>query len=312
MPCFDIDWDVTRKNVLRRSFPYLSKTEIGQKIIKYLGEKGEDTVYGIAYNVDATIQGVIKVIETFEKLGYVIYEEKPFRKKRKAKVYKLDELGKIALLVLNAPKIDISSIQYPEDLSEIVKLWLNDECLKEVLIYAIILNIGLTELETQYKQQYLQLMAQTLMIQSIPISQAIIIGSIRSLLKSITLRHLLDQLQRIESESSNEDEKHFAILIQKTILIEDITTLDLYIKTDLYKYVEKILTDDRYINIIETSIKYCLKSYIHDALTSLNMYTTYYLGFNKDVEKMKEWFNIIIYISNFIKKVIRGLGSEKV
>lgn len=302
MSCFNIDWDVTRKNVLRRSFPYLSKTEIGQKIVRYLGEKGEDTVYGIAYNVDATIQGVIKVIKTFEELGYVAYEEKPFRKKRKAKVYKLTELGKIALLVLNAPKIDISSIQYPEDLTEIVKLWLSDECLKEVLIYAIILNIGLTELETQYKQQYLQLMAQTFMVQSI--SQAIIIGSIRSLLKSITLRHLLDLLLRIENESSNEDEKYLSTLAQKAILIRDITTLELYIKTDLYKYVEKIITNDKYINIIEKSIKYCLKSYIQDALISLNMYTTRYLLSNEDIEKIKEWIYTIVYVSKFIKDIL--------
>jgi DNA-binding PadR family transcriptional regulator len=303
MPCFDIDWDATCKNVLRRSFPYLSKTEIGQKIIKYLGEKGEDTIYGIAYNVGATIQGVIKVIETFEELGYVTYEEKPFRKKRKAKVYKLTELGKIALLVLNAPKIDISSIQYPEDLSEIVKLWLNDECLKEVLIYAIILNIGLTELETQYKQQYLQLMAQTLMIQSI--SQTIIIASIELLLKSITLRHLLNLLLRKENESSNEDEKYLSTLAQKVILIRDITTLELlYIKTDLYEYVEKILTNDKYINIIEKSIKYCLKSYIIEALISLNIYTTHYLSSNKDVEKIKKWFDIIASVSKFIGDIL--------
>ena len=307
MSCFNIDWDATRKNVLRRSFPYLSKTEIGQKIVRYLGEKGEDTVYGIAYNVDATIQGVIKVIESFEELGYVVYEEKPFRKKRKAKVYKLTELGKIALLVLNAPKIDISSIQYFEDLSEIIKLWLSDECLKELLIYAVIQNIGLTELESQYRQ-YLQLMTQTLMIQSIPISQAIIIGSIESLLKSITLRHLLDLLLRVENESSNEDEKYLSTLAQRSILIRDITTLELYIKTDLYKYVEEILTNDKYINIIEKSIKYCLKSYILDALISLNMYTIRYLLSNEDIEKIKEkieeWIYMITYVSKFIEDIL--------
>ncbi len=103
MTCFNINWDEVKKNVIKRSFSLLD-TNPRWSILRYLKKVGEDSIYGITLGVGKTIPSVMKTLQPL--IGkYIVYEGKPFRRRRIAVVYKLTDLGEIALQVINAPDI---------------------------------------------------------------------------------------------------------------------------------------------------------------------------------------------------------------
>lgn len=149
------EWDALRDWVLRSSFPTLLH-EVRADIVKHLA-KGDDTLYSISKAIGHPIQSVMKALRVLTERGYVTceYRESRRRRKVKANVCGLTELGRLAALaLLDDIELEIPIQQqqvYAELLRVISGRWLKNEKLRNVYKEALMFMLAVTELERKYQ-----------------------------------------------------------------------------------------------------------------------------------------------------------------
>ena len=153
-----MDWEELRKRALKVSFPslygvYIREPEVRKAVIEALASKGEETAYGLSLSVGKPLPSVVKALKALEEKGYVVAEVKPFKRKREVTVYKLSELGEVAYLTLKLPDYDLSKHLEGEDpVSEDLKNWVGDPCLKQLFSYAILAVLPKLGLEQNHSE----------------------------------------------------------------------------------------------------------------------------------------------------------------
>jgi len=295
MTCFNFNWNEIREKIIKRSFPLLD-TELRWDILRYLKKKGEDSIYGIAIGIGKTIPSVMKTLQPL--IGkYIVYEEKPFRQRKKATVYKLTDLGEIAVLVLNAPDIELPQPSTIPDLSDLMKMWLDDECLREILISFILESIGQSNLEENYED---------LRLSKIQLKGLVIDGNFLTLLKLISTLALLDWLKILHVKAVDKDEKEVYEYLITSIESREKQYLGfLEAREYLRKAIHQISTDKKYIDVIKRSIEYMINVHVGDFAMFFDAYTRFLIGLKGDKKLLEKWMKFREELFNFTEEIIR-------
>jgi len=295
MTCFNFNWNEIREKIIKRSFPLLD-TELRWDILRYLKKKGEDSIYGIAIGIGKTIPSVMKTLQPL--IGkYIVYEEKPFRQRKKATVYKLTDLGEIAVLVLNAPDIELPQPSTIPDLSDLMKMWLDDECLREILISFILESIGQSNLEENYED---------LRLSKIQLKGLVIDGNFLILLKLISTLALLDWLKILHVKAVDKDEKEVYEYLITSIESREKQYLGfLEAREYLRKAIHQISTDKKYIDVIKRSIEYMINVHVGDFAMFFDAYTRFLIGLKGDKKLLEKWMKFREELFNFTEEIIR-------
>jgi|GEM_PF-5622261 len=295
MTCFNFNWNEIREKIIKRSFPLLD-TELRWDILRHLKKVGEDSIYGIAIGIGKTIPSVMKTLQPL--IGkYIVYEEKPFRQRKKATVYKLTDLGEIAVLVLNAPDIELPQpmMSYSSDL---MKMWLDDECLREILVSFILESIGLMNLEENYEDLRLS--------KEIQLKRLVIDGSFFTLLKLISTLVLLDWLKKLHEKAVDKDEKEIYEYLTTSIENEEKQHLGfLEAREYLRKAIHQILTDKKYKDVIKRSIEYVINIYVGNFAMFFDAYTRFLIGLKGDKKLLEKWMKFRDELFNFTEEITR-------
>jgi len=295
MTCFNFNWNEIREKIIKRSFPLLD-TELRWDILRHLKKVGEDSIYGIAIGIGKTIPSVMKTLQPL--IGkYIVYEEKPFRQRKKATVYKLTDLGEIAVLVLNAPDIELPQPSTIPDLSDLMKMWLDDECLREILISFILESIGQSNLEENYED---------LRLSKIQLKGLVIDGNFLILLKLISTLALLDWLKILHVKAVDKDEKEVYEYLITSIESREKQYLGfLEAREYLRKAIHQISTDKKYIDVIKRSIEYMINVHVGDFAMFFDAYTRFLIGLKGDKKLLEKWMKFREELFNFTEEIIR-------
>jgi hypothetical protein len=280
MTCFEINWDDVKKNVIKRSLSLLD-TELRWEILRYLKIVGEDTIYGISKRVGKTIPSVIKTIKPLEG-KYIVSEKKPsFRRKREASVYKLTDLGEIALQVINAPDVQITPY------IDIMKYWVYDDCLKEVFLLAMFSYLELSNLEGN-----INFLKEIIKLGNKSLEEIIATESIRILAKTLSLemkKHADEKLKQLSEQLDP-----YLTLTYSGRILREVST--------------KVVEEKRYEEAINKTIEYWFRK---DAITTINLFYAYsfsylsYLSYRGEEYKtyLNELNNIYQTLRSFLEKL---------
>jgi len=277
MTCFNINWDEVKKNVIKRSFSLLD-TQLRWDILNHLKNVSEDTIYGISKRVGKTIPSVKKTIKPLEG-KYIVSEKKPsFRRKREASVYKLTDLGEIAILVINAPDVKITPY------TDIMKYWVYNDCLKEIFLLAMFSYLELSNIE-----ENIGFLKEIIKLGNKSLEEIIATESIRILAKTLSLemkKHADEKLRQL----SEQLDPYLALTYSGRILREVST---------------KVVEEKRYEEAINKTIEYWFRK---DVITIINLFYAYsfsYLSYRGEDYKtyLNELNNIYQTLRSFLEKL---------
>ena len=277
MTCFNINWDEIKKNVIKRSLPLLD-TELRWEILRYLKIVGEDTIYGISKRVGKTIPSVKKTIKPLEG-KYIVSEKKPsFRRKREASVYKLTDLGEIAILVFNAPNVQITPY------IDIMKYWVYDDCLKEIFLLAMFSYLELSNIE-----ENIGFFKEIIKLGNKSLEEIIATESIRILAKALSLemkKHADEKLRQLSEQ------------------LDPYLTLT-YSGRTLREVSAKVVEEKRYEEVVNKTIEYWFRENINSITTQFYEYSISYLSFRGEEHGtyLNELNNIYQTLRSFIEKL---------
>jgi len=277
MTCFNINWDEVKKNVIKRSFSLIN-TDLRLDILRYLKKVGEDSIYGITLGVGKAIPSVMKTIQPL--IGkYIVYEGKPFRQRKIAVVYKLTDLGEIALQVINAP--DIMSIPHTD--IDIMKYWVYDDCLKEVFLLAMFSYVELSNLEGN-----IDFLKEIIKLRNKSLEEIVATESIRILAKALLLemkKHAGEKLKQLSEQ------------------LDPYLTLT-YSGRTLREVLTKVVEEKRYEEVVNKTIEYWFRENINSITTQFYEYSFSYLSFRG--EEHKTYLNEL----NSINQILRSFTEK--
>jgi predicted transcriptional regulator len=275
MTCFEINWDDVKKNVIKRSLSLLD-TELRWGILRHLKNVGEDTIYGISKRVGKTIPSVIKTIKPLEG-KYIVSEKKPsFRRKREASVYKLTDLGEIAIKVINAPNVQITPY------TDIMKYWVYDDCLKDVFLLAMFSHLELSNLE-----ENIDLLREIVKLGNKSLEEIIASESIRILAKALSLemkKHVDEKLRQLSEQLDP-----YLLLTYSGRILREVST--------------KVVEEKRYEEAVNKTIEYWFRK---DAITTINLFYAYSFSYLSYLSYRGEDYKTYLNELNSIYQTLRS------
>jgi len=279
MTCFNINWDEVKKNVIKRSFSLLD-TQLRWDILNHLKNVSEDTIYGISKRVGKTIPSVKKTIKPLEG-KYIVSEKKPsFRRKREASVYKLTDLGEIAIKVINAPDVQITPY------IDIMKYWVYDDCLKEVFLLAMFSYLELSNLE-----ENIDLLREIVKLGNKSIEEIIATESIRILAKALSLKMKKHADEKLRQLSEQLDP--YLLLTYSGRILREVST--------------KVVEEKRYEEVVNKTIEYWFRK---DAITIINLFFAYSFSYLSYLSYRGEDYKTYLNELNNIYQTLRSFTEK--